>query len=102
MTSEAVDNVHPELPVILGATLLEARYWKGVFAATMPELANAREFSAHQTRALDGVRLTKLYVAPGAEKAPNYKTVMLVMDYSLRKTPGSQMEPIYLHSNGAL
>lgn len=85
-----------EVIVILGATLAEARYWKAHYTAAYPELSEAQEHSAGgpASRIL-GMRIHKLYIAPGAREGKYFPEVFNSMRSDLLKTPGS-VDPIYL------
>lgn len=77
-----------EVVVILGRTVEEAKYWKKARMEDYPELKDAKAVGTYSTRALDGIRLTKLFITPFAIRGYNYPTVMLVLDRGMRKMPG--------------
>lgn len=71
--------------VILGKTLAEARYWKSIYMAAYPDLAGAKEVSSFQTKGLMGLRLNKIFVAPGEYRDMN---ALEVLKFNYKKTTG--------------
>lgn len=87
--------------VIVGATLLEARYWKGHFSRQIPELAEAVEVSAHYQDSVLGLNVRNIYIAPGAQEGKDFPEVLEAL--KMRQfTAGDVREPIILSSKGAL
>jgi len=72
--------------VILGKTLAEARYWKSIYMAAYPELEGAKEVSSFQTKALAGLRVTKIFVAPGEYRE---LTALEILKYNQSKILGN-------------
>ncbi|TDB90940.1 hypothetical protein E1264_03805 [Actinomadura sp. KC216] len=84
--------------VIIGRTLVEARFWRAHYEAAYPELATAKELSSFQdTRALAGLRVGRIFVAPDADKAPKFYEVLTVVRHMQAKTNVFE-EPIFLGS----
>lgn len=81
--------------VILGRTLEEAEFWRRVFEADLPDLENATTASTYQYGSLYGMRVHKLYVAPGASKGSNFTRALKVLENSVARTAGS-VETTYL------
>ena len=80
------------LVLVIGRTYNDAHLAQLRHVAAIPELADAKVVSTFQWRALDGQRVSRVYVAPDTEKnspAEQYKRVILVLDRCLRKMPGS-------------
>ena len=73
--------------MIVGATLAEARYWKG-------------EFSTHDARGMHGYRAKRVFVSPDAHKGRYYREAILILDRSLYKTREADKEIIYLGGKG--
>jgi hypothetical protein len=87
-------NQRHGLTVVLGRTYEDAKRW----AATLDE-PDARAFSAHSPRALDGATVSRAYITPDARTAPSYGRALQNVRRSLLKTPGSDEDVIYLEES---
>lgn len=89
------------MDVIVGATLLEARYWKGHFSRQIPELVEAVEVSAHYRDSILGLNVRNIFIAPGAQEGKDFAQVLDLLRRRQLMT-GDIREPIILSSKGAL
>lgn len=83
--------------VILGGTLREAKYWKRRLADEYPGLDKAREVTVN-SRGLEGLCITRAYIAPGAYFFEGYDRALAVIGRSLAKLQkwDADERPIYL------
>lgn len=82
--------------VILGANMPEAAFWKWERRDQFPDLADARVLSLESLARLEGLRVRKIYIAPGAERGKHYDHALAVLRRSARVMRNGDANPVYL------
>jgi hypothetical protein len=66
----------------------EKEGWRaiGKYEDAIPELTEAIIVTTHGGKWLEGARMQRTYIAPGAESGPRYERVIRVAEWNMRKT----------------